>query len=62
MKCQAILIMRGERKGATRDSGSPCNEPAIATRNGRHVCWLHKGAIRPIQFDDMATEQSEAAE
>lgn len=59
-RCQAVLVFEQPHRAAT--AGRVCGATSTGERNGRHVCWLHQGAARPLQFDDMATEQSEAAE
>lgn len=41
--CQAELIVYVAE-------GQQCCAPAVGTRDGRPVCWLHLGAIRQLTF------------
>ena len=56
-RCQAILICKATSKD--KRVGHACNAPALYKRCERQVCWLHRDAARPLQFDDMGTERQE---
>lgn len=53
--CEAELITTRIRVGVPADAvalgnGGQCGQPAVGTRAGHPVCWLHMGAIRQLTF------------
>lgn len=44
-RCEAELVT-----DLRQQPSHQCQSEATDTRDGHHVCWLHKGAVRQLSF------------